>query len=418
MLSYKDCRTILLKRLAEPAPCRIQLLVGPRQVGKTTLLLELKKKFKNRAFYVAFDSPEASLSGFWERFWQNVEDKADSGKTLIVMIDEVQVFPNWSVLLKAKWDYLIKNKQPIHIIATGSSSLQLSTASRESLAGRFERLVLTHWMPSFFSKVFRLTPQKAVDLFIKLGAYPGAFRYIKDFPRWKAYVRDAIVEPAIGRDIMALAPIRRPALLRQIFAISIASPAQIISIQKIVGQLQDSGAIETVAYYLSLLEEAFLIAAIPKYSTKEIRMRASPPKIIVLSNALMTATDQTDPPESKSEPERFGTWVENACLALAWNAGQKVRYWREEPYEVDGVIEGSWGKWAIEVKTGRVIPSDLRGLLEFNERFPAFRPLVLCEETELKNIKNMHLQAMTWQQFLLKGPPGVSTTKGSLKNNL
>ena len=405
MLSYKSCRTILLKRLVEKAPSRIQLLVGPRQVGKTTLLLELEKKFQKRSFYIALDNPEASLPGFWERFWARVEEKAQSGKTLIVLLDEVHVLQNWSILLKAKWDWLIKTKLPIHIVATGSSAFKLATESRESLAGRFERLVLTHWSPSFFSKAFDLSSSKAIDLFIKMGAYPGAFQYIKDFPRWKAYVRDAIIEPAIGRDIMVLAPIRRPALLRQVFAICAASPAQIISLQKIVGQLQDTGAIETVSYYLSLLEEAFLIAAISKYSHRELRMRASPPKIVVLSNAFMAATDQSNPPESKIEPDRFGAWVENACLAMAWNAGQKIRYWREEPFEVDAIIEGSWGKWAIEVKTGHVIPNDLQGLFEFTKRYPAFRPLVLCEASEIKNIRHMQIKAMPWQQFLLKGLP-------------
>lgn len=405
LLSFQACRSVLLKRMYEKAPNRIQLLVGPRQVGKTTLLLELEKKFKKRAFYAALDSPESSMPGFWERFWTRVEEAAQSGKTLVVLLDEVHGLPNWSLLLKSKWDRIVKDQLPIHIVATGSSALKLSTDSRESLAGRFERLILTHWMLSDFMKAFHLSLAKAVDLFIKMGAYPGAFQYISAFSRWKAYVRDAIVEPAIGRDIMALAPIRRPALLRQVFAICMAAPAQIISLQKIVGQLQDAGAIETVSYYLSLLEEAFLVAAIAKYSPRELRMRSSPPKIIVLSNALMAAMDQNDPPDAKKDPVRFGAWVENACLAKAWNAGQKVTYWREEPFEVDAIVEGSWGKWAIEVKTGHVIPSDLRGLLELTQRYPAFRPLVLCDPSEIKNIRHMHLTAMSWQQFLLKGPP-------------
>ena len=136
-------------------------------------------------------------------------------------------------------------------------------------------------------------------------------------------------------------------------------------------------------------------------------MRASPPKIIVLSNALMAATDQSDPPNAKTEPARFGAWVENACLAMAWNAGQKVRYWREEPFEVDAVIDGSWGKWAIEVKTGHIIPNDLQGLLEFTQRHRAFRPLVLCDQNEIKNIQNMQIKALSWQQFLLKGLPDL-----------
>lgn len=403
-LAFQDCRAILLQRLAESAPSRIQLLIGPRQVGKTTLLLELEKKFGERAFYVALDSPEASLPGFWERFWAKVEEEAQSGETVFVLLDEAHVFPNWSILLKAEWDRLVRAKLPIHVVATGSSALKLATGSRDSLAGRFERLTLTHWMPSYFAEAFHLSPQEATEIFIKMGAYPGAFSYIHDFSRWKAYVRDAIVETAIGRDIMALAPIRKPALLRQVFAVCMSVPAQIISLQKIVGQLQDTGAIETVAYYLSLLEETFLVAAISKYSSKEIRMRASPPKIVVLSNALLAATDQTMPPDAKKDPQRFGAWVENACLAVAWNAGQKVTYWREEPFEVDGVIEGSWGKWVLEVKMGSFHATDLRGLFEFTKQHPTFRPLVVCDAEGVKNAKRMNLAALSWQQFLLHGP--------------
>jgi len=405
LMSYRECREILLQRLGEPAPGHIQLLVGPRQVGKTTLLLELEKQFGERAYYIALDSPEASLPGFWDRFWVKVERAAQSGETIVVLLDEAHIFPDWSLLLKAQWDRLAREKLPIHVVATGSSALRLATDSRESLAGRFERLTLTHWMPSYFAEEFQLSPQKAVEIFVKMGAYPGAFPYIDDFPRWKAYVRDAIVEAAIGRDIMSLAPIRKPALLRQIFAVCMGIPAQIISLQKLTGQLQDAGVIETIAHYLSLLEEAFLVATIPKYSSRNIRMRASPPKVIVLSNALLAATDQAMPPQAATDPKRFGFWVENACLAVAWNAGQKLYYWREESMEVDGIIEGSWGQWAIEVKTGSFSSSDLRGLFEFTRLHPTFRPLVLCDPEEVTSARRMNLAALPWQQFLLSGPP-------------
>lgn len=411
LLSFPECLAILSERLAEPAPARIQLLVGPRQVGKTTLLLELEKKYGKQAFYIALDSPEASLPGFWERFWFKVEAAAQSGKTVIVLLDEAHIFPNWSALLKGQWDRLMREKLPIHIVATGSSALHLATDSRESLAGRFERLTLTHWTLSYFAEAFQLPSEQAIEIYIKMGAYPGAFRYIQDFLRWKAYVRDAIIETAIGRDIMSFASIRKPALLRQVFAVCVTIPAQIISLQKIVVQLQEAGAIETIAHYLSLLEEAYLIAAISKYSSTEIRMRAAPPKIVVLSNALLGCTDQSLPPELKNDPVRYGFWVENACLAMAWNAGQKVMYWREEPFEVDGVIEGSWGKWALEVKTGSFDSSDLNGLIEFTRRHPAYRPLVLCMAEDIERVQRMGLTGMPWREFLFKGPPSTHRPK-------
>jgi predicted AAA+ superfamily ATPase len=236
-----------------------------------------------------------------------------------------------------------------------------------------------------------------------MGAYPGSVELRDDSPRWAAYIRDAIVEPAIGRDIMALARVRRPALLRQVFAIAAASPAQIISLQKLQGQLQDRGALETIAHYLRLLEEAYLVAPLPKHAVRPTRRRAAPPKLIPLSNALCTVVDPQGVPDPKREPERFGHWVENACLAFAWNAGQRVAYWREEPLEVDAVTEGSWGAWAIEIKTGSFSAADLRGLLEFTRRVPKYRPLLVCDPAELPAATRLGVAAKSWQDFLLEG---------------
>jgi predicted AAA+ superfamily ATPase len=176
--------------------------------------------------------------------------------------------------------------------------------------------------------------------------------------------------------------------------------------------LQDAGAIETIAHYLALLEEAFLVTALPKYATRAARRRAAPPKLVTLNNALVAAIEPGGPGGGAVAPERFGALVENACLAHAWNAGQTVTYWREEPLEVDGVIEGSWGRWAVEIKTSRFQPSDLVGLLEFTRRHRAFRPLVVCAPGHQSAAIRAGVPAMTWQEFLLRGPPGSKSGAG------
>ena len=403
-LSYQECRDLLAERLAEPAPARIQLLSGPRQVGKTTLLLELADRFGKSAIYVAADSPEATLPGYWERLWLRAEETAARGRA-VVMLDEVHVLGDWAARLKAEWDRARRRKLRMNIVASGSSALRLATGSRESLAGRFERITLTHWSAASLAEVFGISGREAVDLMVRIGAYPGAFALKDDRPRWAAYVRDAIVDPAIGRDILALAAVRRPALLRQVFGVCATSPAQILSLQKIQGQLQDAGALETIAHYLALLEEAYLIAPLPKHSPSPARRRAAPPKIVALSNALLAVVDPRGIPEPRAEPARYGAWVENACLAHAWNAGQHVSYWREEPLEVDGVLEGTWGSWAIEVKTGAVSASDLRGITEFAGRHRGYRPLLVHDGSERRVAERLGIAALAWPDFLLAGPP-------------
>jgi predicted AAA+ superfamily ATPase len=406
-LSYAECRSLLSRRLAEPAPGRIQLLSGPRQVGKTTLLIELQAQLGPGAIYAAADDPSAALPGFWERLWSRAEQTAAEHGRAIVLLDEAQVLPRWAEQLKSEWDRIRRRRAPIHVVASGSSALRLATGSRESLAGRFERLTLTHWTAASLAQGFGLSPNEAAELLVRQGSYPGAMEIRNDLPRWTAYVRDAILEPAIGRDLLALAAVRRPALLRQVFGACAASPAQIVSLQKLQGQLQDSGALETIAHYLALLEEAYLVAALGKHFTRPARQRAAPPKLVVLSNALLAAADPRGIPSQAADPARFGAWVENACLAHAWICGQRVSYWREEPLEVDGVLEGSWGAWAIEVKTGPIRTTDLRGLLEFARRFPRFRPLVVCDAPQVSEVQRLGLQALTWVRFLLEGPDGA-----------
>jgi predicted AAA+ superfamily ATPase len=404
--SYVECRELLTRRLAEPAPGRIQLLAGPRQVGKTTLLLEIAEALGRRALYAAADAPEAALPGFWERLLARAEDVAAAEGRAVVLLDEAHLLHDWAGHLKGIWDRFRRRRTPVHVVATGSSSLHLAAGSRESLAGRFERITLAHWSASSIADAFHLAPEDAAELLVRMGSYPGAYPLRQDVPRWSAYVRDAILEPAIGRDILALAAVRRPALLRQVFAVAASSPAQIVSLQKIQGQLQDAGAIETVAHYLALLEEAFLVAPIPKFSVRTARRRAAPPKLVTLNNALVAVMDPQGIAQAGRDPGRFGSWVENACLAHAWSSGQRVSYWREEPLEVDGVLEGSWGSWAIEVKTGAFRPSELEGLLELVRRHPGLRPLVVCDDAGRAPAERAGVPAITWQEFLLRGPAG------------
>jgi len=401
--TYEDCRRILIERLGETAPGRIQIVTGPRQVGKTTMLLELAKHFGNQAVYAAGDDPDAALPGFWERCWIEAERRASEGKA-VLLLDEVHRLIDWAAKLKGYWDRSRRKHTAIQVVVTGSSALRVATGSRESLAGRFERLTLSHWPAVSLAGTFHLSRKEAALNVVLFGSYPGAVEYLGNPLRWRAYLREGIIEPAIGRDVLALGVVRRPALLRQVFAVAVGSPAQVVSLQKMQGQLQDKGALETVAHYLALLQDAYLVAAIEKYSREAHRRRASPPKLVTLNNALLSAMHPDGAPRIEREPERFGRWVENACIAFAINQGQQVTYWREEPLEIDAVFQGSWGNWAVEIKTGKFTGEDLRGLLEFCRRNQTFNPLVITAPSEKDAGIRHGVPTVSWEDFLLNGP--------------
>jgi predicted AAA+ superfamily ATPase len=402
--AYHAVRDELVRRLRESAPGYIQLLTGPRQVGKTTLLLELTKEFRGKAIYASADSSEGQLSGWWEALCCRAREMAVQQGVAYLFVDEIPYLPDWGRRLKSEADRIRKDRVPLHLVVSGSSAIQLGAGSRETMAGRFERLRLLHWPSVELERCFNLSAREAALQFVRTGSYPGAQRFLEQPDRWRAYLHDSIIEPAVGQDILNLELVRKPGLLRQLYSVSIGHPAEIVSLQKLTGQLSEKGAMDTVAHYLHLLEEACLVAGVRKYSDREIRQRASPPKLLVLNNALMAAAGTGPSPEK--DPVRWGRWVENACGATAWNAGQAVYYWRAEPQEVDWVIDGSWGAWAVEVKTGMYRVNELQGLLEFCRRHTKFKPLLLCDEGEEGVASNAGIEVQNWMSFLCDGPPG------------
>jgi predicted AAA+ superfamily ATPase len=407
-LGFQQVKSLLRNRLSEKAPGKIQFLAGPRQVGKTTLLLELAGEWGAQALYASADAPEASLPGWADGVWRRAVDLCGKGPA-VLFIDEIQYLPDWQRWLKGRFDALVRARQPVHVVATGSSALTVGEGTRETMAGRFERVVLNHWSAADLVSEFGLSAADACARIVSRGGYPGAVAFWDQPDRWLQYVRDSMIEPAIGRDILQLERVRKPALLRQVFALAASQPAEIMSLEKMAGVLAEKGALETIAHYLGLLEEAFLVKPVRRFSGAEIRRRKSPPKLVMLNNALLCAVGSGSPPTAAGEPGRWGRWVENACLAHAINAGREVHYWREEPWEVDAVIGSGDDGCLLEVKTGRYGVQDLRGLAHACERLPGLRPLVLCDPGEESVARAAGFDAAAWPDFLMD-------STGSAKN--
>lgn len=354
----------LARRMQAP-PGLIQLLVGPRQVGKTTGVRQLIAQVGCPTHYANADDLLASDRSWLLQQWQQARLL---GEGALLVIDEIQKVPNWPETVKALWD-----AQPrfLRVVLLGSSALQLQAGAAESLAGRFELTRVHHWTFAELQQAFGYT----LPRYLTFGGYPGAVALESEPDRWYAYMKDAIVEAVIGKDILQARRVSNPALFRQAFEILCRYPAQEVSYTKLLGQLQDKGNTELVKHYIALYGGAFLLHALPKYSDKAWLSRSSSPKMLPACPALYSMATGVDVMDN---PEQRGRALELAVGAELVQQPGEVTWWRERHDEVDFVYQYRQALYAIEVKSGRRRSS--RGLEAFCRQVPRARPVIVTSD--------------------------------------
>jgi predicted AAA+ superfamily ATPase len=366
---------ILYNRLREPRQF-IQVIAGPRQVGKTTMVQQICAELPATTLYASADEPSYQTSTWIEQQWQLARQEAKKNQNTILILDEIQKLSNWSSIVKQLWDEDTRNKLSLKVVLLGSTPLLLQHGLTESLAGRFEKIIATHWSYSEMRQAFNWT----LDQYIYFGGYPGSASLIEDVNRWRSYIKDSLIETTISRDILLLNPINKPALLRYLFELACHYSGQILSYQKMMGQLQDAGNTTTLAHYLTLLSTAGMVTGISKFSGKLVRQRASSPKLQVLNTALLSAQSTYLFEEAIEDRAFWGRLVESCLGAYLLNSalvhGMQIFYWRSDNKEVDFVVQ--WGKKIIpiEVKSG-LIKSVKAGMDDFCQQYKTSMSLLV-----------------------------------------
>lgn len=364
----------LAERLGEPRRF-IQAVIGPRQVGKTTLVQQVVDDLSTPTHWATGDEPTLRSAAWIEQQWEAARQLARQAPALLV-IDEVQKAPHWSETVKRLWDEDTRKKIPVKVVLLGSAPLLIQQGLTESLAGRFELLHLRQWSFPEMRKAFRWS----LDQYLFFGGYPGASALIDDHDRWQRYIRDSLIETTIARDVLLLTRVDKPALMRRLFELGCRYSSRELSYTKMVGQLQDAGNTVTLAHYLELLDAAGMVAGLQKFTGDAARQRASSPKLLVHDVGLMTAIEGVPFASARKDPEAWGRIVESAIgthlLHAAATGECKLFYWRDGTQEVDYVVQQGKRVVAIEVKSGRRRDS-LPGMAAFAEKFKVSRKLLV-----------------------------------------
>lgn len=356
---------ILESRLAESSPL-IQVILGPRQVGKTTGV-QMLSGFKDQIHYTTADDTLSETADWITEQWQAAKLQSDSP---ILIIDEIQKVTHWSERIKALWDEERRKKGSLKLVLLGSSSLSLNRGLDESLAGRFEVIPVHHWSFLESQKQFEFS----VDDYLLYGGYPAAARFTDDFRRWQVYLKSSIIETVVGKDILRQTNVRNPALFRQAFELLSAYPAQEVSYTKLLGQLQDKGNTDLIRHYIELFEAAFLFKSIQKYSGSVIKQRSSSPKIFPLCPSLYSYRLGA---KDLLAPELKGRVFEAVVGAELAKLPGELFYWKGKA-ELDFVYIHGREILAIEVKSGR--EKSAKGLAEFQTKYPKAKPVFITFE--------------------------------------
>jgi predicted AAA+ superfamily ATPase len=243
----------LLSRLQEPRRF-IQVLAGPRQAGKTTLARQVMETLTIPAHYASADEPTLHDRIWIEQQWDLGRLRAkEAGKSdgALLVLDEIQKVTGWSEVVKRLWDEDTTLGLPLRVVVLSSAPLLIQKGLTESLAGRFEIIPVVHWSFSEMRQAFGW----GIEQLVYFGGYPGAAGLINDQERWRRYIIDSLIETTLSRDILLITRVDKPALLRRLFQLGCDYSGQVLSYQKMLGQLQDAGNTTTLAHYLDLLSK-------------------------------------------------------------------------------------------------------------------------------------------------------------------
>ena len=407
-MNYQRPQEELLKSRLSESVHFINLLAGPRQVGKTTIIRDLISQILTQGYYVSVDEEPAKANDIysleiipstvtplqkkdaaWLQFqwqearnrtaqWLKLRQNIDKNKQIasfIFAIDEVQKIEEWSDIVKGLWDADRANGVPMHVVLLGSAPLLMQKGLSESLAGRYEVIAISHWGFTEMQQAFGFS----LEQYIYFGGYPGSAWLIKDETRWRRYVRESLIQPNIEKDILQMVRIKNPMLLKQLFELGCHYSGQELSLTKMIDAMNEAKHTETLSDYLHLLAEAKLLTGLHKYAAQEVRKRNSAPKLHVFNTALMSAIQDYSFAEAQADRSYWGRLVESCVGAHLLNTSDedtKLYYWREGNQEVDFILAKGRKLAAIEVKSSPN-PVLSKGLDVFGQKYSLARKILV-----------------------------------------
>ena len=398
----------LWRLLLTNQPRRYQLILGPRRVGKTTVLYQTVRHLINqgispsRIWWLRMDHPllmQVDL-GLLIRALLDVVPTSRT-EPMYLMLDELVYAKNWDLWLKTFYD----ENWPVQVAATSSATAALRDRRLESGVGRWTEQPLTPYLlPEYLELVgvshaistAETLAETLIEMprgqrsepelmerrrrLILLGGFPEllvadhvARRDEPDVVLDSQQVlRSDAVERALYKDIPQSYGVDNPMMLERLLYVLAAQVTGILSPSKISRELGISQP--TLHRYLAYLERAFLVFTLPNYSGRETNVQKRGRKLYFVDGAVRNAALHRGL-ALLDDPVEMGALLENLAAsslhALAQRSGIRLFHWRDGKHEVDLVLAHPDRPLAFEIASS---PNHSRsGLHALIKRHPRFK---------------------------------------------
>lgn len=387
------------------APHRFQLILGPRRVGKTTVMYQTVRHLLNDGvdpgaiWWLRLDHPVLMQVPLGDLVTTAIEASGHT-QPITLLLDELVYARDWDLWLKTFYD----DHWPVRIVATSSATAALRDRRLESGVGRWEDQYLTPYLyPEFLDLALVPTALEAADDLsatihalptrldpaARLEALRKAFLLVGGFPellynqqndegdlltpllRSQQILRSDAVERAIYKDIPQSFGVDNPLMLERLLYVLASQATGILSPTGICSELGLSQP--TFDRYLSYLEKAFLVFTLPNYSGRETNVQKRGRKLYFVDGAVRNAALQRGA-APLADPTEQGKLLENLVAstlhALALHSNVRLFHWRDGKHEVDLVYDHPDHPVALEI--GSSPDHHRRGLQALIDRHPRF----------------------------------------------
>ncbi len=357
------------RRHLELRPGRAELVVGPRQAGKSTWIREVLTHVEAPILVLHAEEPRIRELAHSPALALAALSELLIPETLL-LFEEIQHLAEAPLFVKG----LVDLDRTRRIVVTGSSSFAFSARTRESLAGRARR---THLLPFSLEEVGALVPgdlapamrdlqlRELWERLVVQGGYPEPW-----FDPDPATALRYLVEAFVLKDTSDLHQIERPSVFRKLLELAAADVGNLVNLTEWAGLTQASR--NTVGRYLEIAEEAHVLRLVPPFAEGKRAEVTGTPKVFFLDNGLRNAVFGGFA-ASSGRADRGALW-ENALfneLAKRLDLLDEIRFWRSKNgAEVDFVVRRGQRMVAIEVKAAELVrPTLSRGTHSFLDAY-------------------------------------------------